>query len=194
MSRKELLGAVGALTLALTTSPSAGQEVFGSKLNHQLTPAASCEQNNKAKICTWLLEIGQNNVGKERAPRDGTIGKIRLMACNPGTLVLQIARAQPAKDKAKVVSSGPLINYEGDKRNCNSQNFQIEEFAVSVPVRQGDFLAVAANSVSFIYNSSGDGSILFDPPLPDGGPVRDAGDDLDGGGFLMLQAELNPAS
>jgi hypothetical protein len=182
----------GALSVCLVGGQASGQEIFGSKLNHQLTPAAFCKQDNKAKICTWLLEIGQKNVGRERAPRDGTIGKIRLMACNPGTFVLQIARARPASDRARVVRSGPLINYRGDRRNCNSQNFQIEEFDVSVPVRRGDFLAVAANRVSFIYNASGDGSILFDPPLPDGGPLRDASDDLDGDGFLMLQAELDP--
>lgn len=192
MWNRTLLRAFGALAVALAATQASGQEVFGSKLSHQLTPGASCDQNNKAKLCTWLLEVGQNNPSGTRAPRNGTIGKIRLMACDPGTFVLQIARAQPSQDRARVVRTGPLINYSGDRRNCRSQNFRIEEFAVNVPVQQGDFLAVVANRVSFVYNASGDGSILFAPPLPDGGPVRTANDDLSGDGFLMLQAVLNP--
>lgn len=193
MWNRTLLGAIGALSVVIAGGHASGQEVFGSKLNHQLTPAEFCKDSNKATICTWVLEFGQNNASRTRAPRAGTIGKIRLMACNAGTFVLQIARAQPQQNTARVVRSGPLINYVGDRRNCiRSRNFVIEEFAVSVPVQRGDFLAVAANRVSFIYNASGDGSILFDPPLPDGGPVRTANDDLDGDGFLMLQAELNP--
>lgn len=185
------LGAASLLAVVFGL-PAAGQEVFGSKLNHQLTPPQFCDQNDKAKVCTWLLEIGQSNTSKTQAPRDGTIGKVRLIACEPGTFVLQIARAKPSNDTARVIRSGPLINYEGDKKNCKGTKFQIEEFDVSVPVKKGDFLAVVANKVAFLYNASGDGSILFDPPLPDGGPSRDASDDVDGDGFLMLQAELNP--
>ncbi len=191
MWNRALLGVFGALSVALVGAEAAGQERFGSRLNHQLTPPAFCDQNNRARICTWLLEIGQKNVGGTRAPRDGTIGKIRLMACTPGTFVLQIAR-KTQNDRARVIRTGPLINYDGDNRNCTTQNFQIEEFAVNVPVQQGDFLAVVANRVSFIYNASGDGSILFSPPLPDGGGLRAANDNLSGDGFLMLQAELDP--
>jgi hypothetical protein len=192
MWTRTLFGAIGALSFALAGSPASAQEVFGSNLNHQLTPAQFCKQDDRAKLCTWVLETGQNNAARTRAPRDGVIGKIRLMACGPGTFVLQIAQAQPANDRARVVRSGPLINYVGDNRNCTTNNFRIEEFAVTVPVKRGDFLAVAANKVSFLYNSSGDGSILFDPPLPDRGLVRDASDNVDGDGFLMLQAVLKP--
>jgi hypothetical protein len=192
MVHRHSLGVFGALALVLIGSQASAQEIFGSKLNHQLTPPQFCDQNDKSKICTWLLEIGQNNTGNTRAPRDGTIGKIRLMACKPGTFVLQIARAKPAADTARVITSGPLINYLGDNRNCRGNNFQIEEFNVNVQVRQGDFLAVVANEVSFLYNASGDGSLPFAPPLPDGGPNRPASEDVDGDGFLMIQAELNP--
>lgn len=192
--RRRAMAAVGALSFALVGTQASGQEVFGSKLNHQLTPPQFCDQNDEARICSWLLEIGQQNTARTRAPRNGTIGKIRLMACDPGTFVLQIARANPATDEARVIRTGPLINYQGDSRNCNGNNFQIEEFNVNVPVRQGDFLAVVANRVAFLYNASGDGSILFSPPLPDGGPNRPASDDVDGDGFLMLQAVLNPRS
>lgn len=192
MSLRTTSTALGILSLLSIGTQASGQEVFGSKLNHQLTPPQFCDQNDKAKVCTWLLEIGQKNPGKTTAPRDGTIGKIRLMACSPGTLVLQVARAKPAADTARVIQSGPLINYQGDQKNCKSSNFQIEEFDVNVPVRKGDFLAVVTNRVAFLYNSGGDGSLPFFPPLPDGGPSREASEDVDGDGFLMLQAELNP--
>jgi hypothetical protein len=187
-----LFGAFGALSIGMAGSQASAQEVFGSRLNHQLTPPQFCDQNDRAKICSWVLETGQNNAARTRAPRDGVIGKIRLMACSPGTFVLQIAQAQPQNDRAKVSRSGPLINYVGDNRNCNTNNFQIEEFTVNVPVKQGDFLAVATNRVAFLYNASGDGSILFAPPLPDRGPIRAASEDVDGDGFLMIQAVLKP--
>lgn len=192
MTSRNLKILIGAASVLAIGSSASAEEIFGSKLNHQLTPPQYCDQNDKSKVCTWLLEIGQDNPGNTKAPRDGTIGKIRLIACDAGTFVLQIARAKPSADSARVVQSGPLINYKGDKKNCKGNNFAVEEFNVDVPVRSGDYLAVVANRVSFLYNASGDGSLPFFPPLPDGGPTREASNDVDGDGFLMIQAELNP--
>jgi hypothetical protein len=44
---------------------------------------------------------------------------------------------------------------------------------------------------SFICNSNGDGSLVFEPPLADGDPLRKAKGNGLGNGFLMLQAEYN---
>lgn len=178
------------VSCAVLAAPAWSATKFGAKLNRQLTPAQLCNSAKKGDMCSWVLTQAQANAGKEQAPRNGTISKIRLMACTPGSFVLQIARAKPNADKAKVVRTGPLINYRGAKRNCNaSNNFVIEAFDVDVPVKKGDYLSVVATKVSFIYNSSGDGSLVFDPPLADGGPfVTTTGDGL-GNGFLMLQAQ-----
>jgi hypothetical protein len=190
MSVRVFLGVFGALSVALAATQASGGEVFGSKLNRQITPGQFC-QTSKGKLCTWVLTFAQGSGAQEQAPQDGTIGEIRLMACERGSFILQIARAQPGLGRARVVRSGPLINYRGASRNCTANsNFVIERFAVNVPVRQGDYLAVAATKVNFLY-SAGDSGLMFDPPLPDGGAFRSESD-VDGSGILMIQAELNP--
>jgi hypothetical protein len=192
MRSRFILTAAGLGLISLFTTPASSATIFGSKLNHQLTPAESCNANKKADMCSWVLTQAQGDPGNEQAPKNGIVDTVRLMACGPGSFVLQTARAKPGQDKAKVVHTGPLINYVGAGRNCNrSRNFVIEEFPVRVKVKTGDYLSVVATKVSFIYNSSGDGSLVFDPPLPDGGPlVKTDGTGL-GSGFLMIQAEYN---
>ena len=61
---------------------------------------------------------------------------------------------------------------------------------MNVPVRQGDYLSVVASRVAFIYNSSGDGTLTFDPPLADGGAFRTTSGTGLGSGILMMEAEL----
>lgn len=183
-----IFGAVAGAAF-LSGSAFAGT-VFGSKLNHEPTPAESCRKNKPANMCSWVLEIGQQNVGKEAAPKNGTIIRLRLRSCTPGTFALQIARAIPATNRAKVVKTGPTINYKGSPSNCNGGSF-IETFNVNVPVLKGEYLAVLATSVGFIYNASGEGSLVFDPPLTDGGLLRTAVASGVGDGFMLLQAELN---
>jgi hypothetical protein len=185
-----LASAFGIASVALFASQASGAEIFGAKFTHQLTPPESCTQK-KSTMCSWVLMEAQGNAGKETAPRDGRISKIRLVACAPrGSFVLQIVRAKQATERARVISTGPVINYVGTNRNCNaSNNFDIEEFDVDVPVSKGDSLAVIATEVRFMYNPGSGPSIMFDPPLAEGDPLRDT--DLDSG-FLMLQAELAP--
>jgi len=184
------LGAFGAASAALFATQASGQEIFGARFNHQLTPPEFCT-TNKGRMCSWVLMEAQGNAGKERAPRDGTISKIRVVACAPrGSFVLQVVRVRQSPERARVIRSGPVINYEGSKRNCTaSNNFDIEEFDVSVPVSQGDSLAVIATQVRFMYNPGSGPSIMYDPPLAEGDAFRTT--ELDSG-FLMLQAELAP--
>lgn len=177
---------VGAMLLASTATAAT---VFGSKLNHEPTPPEACRSAQPFKMCTWVLEIAQQNVGRERAPKNGIIAKLRLRSCTPGSFALQIARAFPASNQARVIRTGPTINYRGNPINCTG-GFSIEEFNVNVPVLTGDFLAVLATRVGFIYNASGEGSLLFDPPLADGAGFRVASNNT-GEGFLLLQAFYN---
>jgi len=185
-----LLGALGAVSLGIFATQASSQEIFGAKFTHQLTPPEFCTTNH-SKICSWVLMEAQGNAGKEKAPRNGTISKIRLVACAPGgSFVLQTVRVRPSPESAKVISTGPVINYHGTKRNCTiSNHFDIEEFDVNVPVRRGDSLAVIGTQVRFMYNASSGPSIMFDPPLAEGEAFRTT--TLDSG-FLMLQAQLAP--
>jgi hypothetical protein len=189
MWSRTLLRAVGAASVALFATQAPGQEIFGAKFNHQLTPPESCT-DKKSAMCSWVLMEAQGQPSKFRAPRDGRIAKIRLVACAPrGSFVLQIVRVKP-DETAKVVRTGPVINYLGTKRNCTaSNNFNIEEFDVNVPVSKNDFLAAVATEVRFLYNSSSGPSIMFDPPLAEGDAFRATGL---ASGFLMMQAELAP--
>ena len=187
---RRVLGLAGILAFACLTGSASAGTVFGSRLNHEPTPPEACRQNKPANLCSWVLEIGQQNAGKERAPQNGTIIRLRLRSCTPGSFALQIARAFPATDRARVVKTGPTINYRGNPANCTGSTI-IETFNVNVPVLAGDSLAVLATRVGFIYNASGEGVLVFDPPLPDGGALRTAVGSGVGDGFLLLQAELN---
>jgi hypothetical protein len=190
MQTKMMWGAFAALSVSLFATQVSAGPVFGSKLNRQATPGQFC-QADKGKLCSWVLTDAQGSGAEEQAPRDGTIGEIRIMACAPGSFILQIARANPGAGEAKVVRTGPLINYKGASKNCNgTSNFVIEKFRVDVPVKEGDYLAVVATKVNFLY-SSGNSGLVFDPPLADGKPFKDESD-VDGSGQLMLQAELKP--
>lgn len=197
MSNRAVLGVLAALAVAFAfgDTPASAQEIFGAKFTHQLTPPELCQPNRRHRICSWVLEEAQGNAGKEKAPRDGTIAKIRLVACNPGgrppggTFVLQIVRVT-ATGNARAIRSGPVINYLGTRRNCTaSNNFNIEEFDVNVPVSKGDSLAVYATQIRFMYNPGSGPSALFDLPLADGEAARPP---FTSSGFLMLQAELAP--
>jgi len=147
MLDKTLFGIVGALGLAVMSSQAQATHVFGAKLNHDLQVPSICNPNKGSDLCTWVLSLGQSNVGHEAAPVDGTITQIRMMACGKGSFILQIAHAKRTTHQAQVVRTGPLINYVGNTdRNCNGGpgGFFIETFNVSVPVKKGDVLAVVA--------------------------------------------------
>jgi hypothetical protein len=179
-----------AISLALLANPASAGAIFGSKLNHEPTPPEVCKQGRPLDLCSWVLTIGQQNVGHERAPKNGTIVRLRLRSCTAGSFVLQIVSAIPAQHKARAVRTGPAINYRGNPNNCEGQTI-IETFNVNVPVLQGQSLAVVATKVGFIYNASGEGTDVFDPLLPDGGVFRTTPGTGLGDGFLLLQAEMS---
>jgi hypothetical protein len=189
MWKKTFFGVASAIAFALLATHASGQEIIGAQFSHQLTPPANCN-NNKAKMCTFVLFQAQKRPGKERAPRDGIIDTIRLVACAPGqSFVLQVVRRQGTTENFKAIRSGPVINYKGTTRNCTaSNNFDIETFSnLNVPIKQGDYLAVVATQVRFHYSASSGDSLVFNPPLADGGLFRSTGG---AEGFLMMQAQL----
>src|SRR5262245_62010203 len=95
IARGLLLGTFGAASVALFATQASSAEIFGAKFTHQLTPPEFCNQNKKGNMCSWTLLEAQGNAGHEKAPRDGTIAKIRLVACAPGgSFVLQTVRVK----------------------------------------------------------------------------------------------------
>ena len=189
MWNKAFFGFLGTIGLALVgTSASAGT-IFGSKLTHEPTPAEICRANRPGDMCSWVMTIAQQNVGKEPAPRNGTIVKLRLRSCSAGSFVLQLARLDATGGRARAMRTGPAIVYKGNPINCTGGNV-VETFNVNVPVLKGEHLAVIATKVGFIYNASGDGTHVFNPLLNDGGPFRNPNNGL-GSGILLLNAEYS---
>jgi hypothetical protein len=206
MRKRSLIGANGLLIslllVALQALPASAAAVrFGAKLSHtsQPTGAESCDQNAGIPhhaTCTWVAESAFENGDNFKAPKDGTIGKVRLITCAPGVFTLQLARVKPLLHKAKVVRNGPIIHYDADPRQAdgnpdtfcggdNGDDYIIQAFAVNVHVNQGDYIAVLARKPGFIHNSGGGPQLLFSPPLSPGGSFQHA--DGDSSADLMLQ-------
>ena len=190
MLHRAFLGTLGAIGLILLSNSASAGTLFGSKLNHEPTVPEQCKASRPSDMCSWVLTIGQQNVGHERVPKNGTIIRLRLRSCTAGSFVLQIVDAIPSQHKAKSIRSGPAINYHGNPNNCEGSTI-IETFNVNVPVLQGQSLAVIATRVGFIYNASGEGTDVFDSMLSDGVGYRTTTGTGLGDGFLLLQAELN---
>jgi hypothetical protein len=190
MWKRMFFGVLGTISLALLGTPASAATVFGSKLNHEPTPAETCKDGKPSDMCSWVMTIAQQNPGKEKAPKNGTIAQLKLRSCTPGSFVLQLALTIPAADKARAVRTGPAINYKGSPKNCNGGNV-IETFNVNVPVLAGESLSVIATKVGFIYNASGDGTLVFDPLLADGSGFRTTTGTGLGSGILLLQAIYN---
>jgi hypothetical protein len=170
---------------------------FGANLNPSTQPSNAgrgifCNVSPARPDCSWVLmqayqcEFG-HCVNGHLAPKDGTIANISLIACFPGSFTFQIANANPKTQQASVIISGPVITYNGDHQHCNGDRFDIETFPVNVEVKKGNYLAVDTQKLGFVRCSGGGNNILlFNPPLPDGGPVRSAsGSD---GCFMLLEA------
>jgi len=187
--------------LALLSVQASAATRFGAKLDSQTQPSNAgnghfCFQNSPGVTCSWVLEdafqrefpAGTNG---HLAPKDGTIAHIRLIACAPGTFVLQVGPASGrTTKKAKARRSGPVINYKGDPLHCSGDTFTIETFNVNVPVLKNDYLMVYANKVGFLRCSSGGTNTLkFNPPLVDGAAFRQS--NLSEGCWLLLEAEYS---
>ncbi|MGA9795770.1 MAG: hypothetical protein WBQ17_09570 [Rhizomicrobium sp.] len=136
-----------------------------------------CNLKSGHEDCSFVLmqaykcEFGSCTNG-HLAPQDGTIDKISLKACAPGSsFVLQIATADATAKTAKVISSGPVINYKGDPNHCSNHNSKIESFVVNVPIQKGDYLAIDAEKVGFVNCSDGGENMPF--AMPASGCVTD---------------------
>jgi hypothetical protein len=193
---RSFLAVAGVLGLALASTQAMSADQFGAKLENNTQPSNAGKghtcKNGKPE-CTWVLmqafncESGSCKKG-HLAPRNGTLASVSIIACFSGTFVLQIARANSSTEEAQVIHSGPLINYQGDSQHCGGSTFDIETFPVTgVQVKKGDYLAVASQKVGFLRcDSGGTRTLLFVPPLPDGGPLRTAFDS--DGCFMLLRA------
>jgi hypothetical protein len=175
---------------------------FGADLNKHTQPSNAgtgdfCNISSSHPDCSFVLmqayqcEFG-SCINGHLAPMDGTIGSVSIIACAPGTFVLQIGQANATRGTAKVFTSGPAINYLGDPQHCDGNTYLIENFPVNIPVKKGNYLAVDTQKVGFVRCSGGGANmLLFHLPLADGATARKAnGQD---GCFMLLEAFYKPA-
>ena len=147
---------------------------FGAKLTRdtQPTPAERCDQHGSIptnSACTWVMKVAYQNVPRTRAPKNGTIRRVRLISCVAGSFTVQVARKQSGTQRFKVVKSPATISYANDPRaECGGEDgddYRIQSFSVNFTVRAGDFIAVRAKRVGFMRSSSSGDTYLFEPPL-----------------------------
>lgn len=193
--RSGLLAAVACL--GLTIAPAAGLAAapvkFGAKLDPTVQPSNSlpahpCRQQSPGASCTMVQNDAYGRAGFERAPKTGTIKRIRVIAGGPGSFRLQIAKVKQGTEEAKVVRNGPKIAYTGQSdANWDSDSYKVETFKVDVPVQKGQQLALRGNYTSMVRCSSGGpNTLIYQPPLAPGGPFAPATDS--DGCWLLIEA------
>ena len=184
------------LLMALVLPVGAANTSFGAKLDKTSQPSNAeggqrCDDNGGIPFgaaCTWVATKAYRNAGHQTAPRNGTIGKVKLVSCIQGSFRLQFAQVQPGQQKAKVVRNGPVIKYAADPRETDGDDntfcggddgtdFKVQTFNVNVPVRKGEYIAFKAKRTGTLYCSGDSGVLLYAQPLAPGGAYRKATDD-----------------
>jgi len=158
---------------------------FGAKLTSNVQPSNSvpaddCEPT-AGQSCTRVMTQA---LGREtpRAPKDGTIAKIRLIAGESGRLTVYIAKIKDGTT-AKVMRKGPVIDFDGQPDNIS--NYKVETFSVSIPVKKGEVLAFKSTTTSVLRcNSGGNKHLIFQPSLQVGQGFQEA-DETDGCSMLI---------
>lgn len=188
--------ALAAMFTVLAVLPATGLAAtkFGAEINEQVQPSnasvdgAPCLQGDPGSCTRVSMEAYGRPDGGERAPKSGTIKKIRVITQGPDTFRLQIAEAKPNQERAKVVYTGEKLRTEGqDDPNANA--YTVETFRVHAPVEKGQYLATKSKRSSMLRCSSGGpNQLLFQPALGLSGPFEDA--DATDGCWLLLEAKI----
>jgi hypothetical protein len=173
---------VGLAASSGTAATAATPTFFGAKLTTQSQPSnaqngQSCDESAgipSGSTCTWVAITAFENGSHFTAPRTGTVRHVKLVSCVKGKFRLQLARANPGADKAKVVKQGPKISYHGQSPcgGASGDHYIVQSFKVHLHVTKGDYIVIKAASTGTLSCSGGDGFLLYAPPLPVGGPFK----------------------
>jgi len=174
---------------ALLALPAAGHasQSFGSLLKNSPAPGPACVETTPGP-CTIVSYINPNDAGDpvtSPAPADGVIVKFRIKSAGPETVTFRLAAVDKQGDVvlAQGAGIGPTVNLQGTS--------EIEEYAVRVPVVQGNHIALDSPSTKMVYNQGGDEfAYLYAPTLAAGqGPRAPS---AEGVGELLVQAVMEP--
>lgn len=181
--------AVVLATVALLVTPALASGAtplrFGAKLNNTIQPSNAesgwwCDQPDPAPHpnCTWVsLEAYGRPNGGHKAPRNGIIDKVRVISCIPGGFRIQIAKARPAEQKARVLRNGPYVSFPGDPDDCNDLKYTVQVIDTHFNVNRGELIAIKTKRTGALRCSGGGTVLVFIPPLQAGGGLRTATDD-----------------
>jgi hypothetical protein len=173
---------------------------FGAKLNSSIQPSNSfgphsCKETTGARgACTRVAMIAYGRPdGGMQAPKNGTVKKIRIVAGAAGTFTPEIARVHVNtnflfKSKAKIVQKGHSVKYMGQGgQDSDDSIYKVETFAVNLPVKKGDYLAIQSYSTSMERCSSGGAQqLLYQPALKKTDPFKKT--PFHDGCFLLVEA------
>jgi len=170
---------------AISPMASAAPTRFGSELDASVQPDGGTRTCPSGKTCTWVMAEPYSNPTGLKAPRDGRITKIRVIAGNKGgTFRPVLARLKSDGETAKVVLRGPQFTFA--KQPDLDPPYKVQVFTVSMTVHKGDVLGVESKAMSFIRCSGGE-LPRFKPALPVGGPFRTTS--VNEGCNLLIEAQ-----
>jgi hypothetical protein len=189
-----VLGVIGVSAASAATK-------FGADLNSETQPSnandRSCRDADEAlttgfctRVATTFADVGAVN-GKIKAPKDGTITKIKLVAGEPGVMFPFVVKLKDFNTstytaKGKATAKGPKIAY---KSSILEGSYKVQSFPVNFKVTKGQYLAIRAKRTSMLRCNSGGGKqLLFQPPLLIGDPfsASDGRDEC----VLLIQAVM----
>jgi len=164
---------------------------FGADVKPNVQPSNASSPHDcngfPGKTCTWVLNDAYGNPGGEKAPKGGKLKQVKLIAGAPGSFKLQLVKVK-ANDKAKVVTQGPRIRYQGQD-DSDSDKYVVEKFKVDVPVHKGEQLAIKAKKTSTLRCSSGgNNTLLYNPALKVGNALQNLGSD--DGCWLLIEGVI----
>ncbi len=183
---------VAAVAMIGATSQAQASTMFGAHVTPDVQPsnAGTAHECNgfEGKKCTWVLNDAYGNAGGEKAPKTGKLKEIRLIAGEAGNFKLQLVKVNK-QQKAKVVTQGPRINYEGQD-NPNSNTYDVEKFKLDgIEVHKGEQLAISTKRTSTLRCSSGgDNTLLYSPALKVGNAMQSLGSD--DGCWLLIEGVI----
>jgi hypothetical protein len=164
---------------------------FGSDLSSKPFPneaggdeAQTCDEA-PLEACTRVMVDAYGANGRDTAPRDGVIDKIRIIAMDDGSARLFMARLDPSDpSQAKVTRKGPTFSYIGQP-----DSGPVFVNVIDIPdmvVKKGERIAIKAVKFSGLRGGSGSGQSLdFQPGLLVGAPYAPSDTD---GWFMLVQA------
>jgi hypothetical protein len=162
---------------------------WGSKLTTSVQPQnfnRSCDSSPAAPnpTCTWMFRHVYNRSGGQKAPKNGWVSKVRIIACSAGSFRLQFGKVrkdpnEPGEYQAKVRTTTGSIGFDGDSDGCADGHYDVETINIpDVWVNKNEYFGVRAKTPKALRCNSGSPNVLeFVPPLPNGGSYQDPDDD-----------------